>query len=180
MPRLLLAFLFVAMLVPTTACEQDSCPGSGADPAVQLGYPGMGDWQAIADGDDILVSPGSQGWGLMVEVNIRIDGLSNESGSYSTAEVHITRRQDEQDQLTAPGTRVLAALCQDDDSLLSRNRRVEFSDEHMTFDELPGIEAGFDAVLETRIEFDDGTGVSQSLDVHLYRDPPEQASPATG
>jgi hypothetical protein len=180
MPRLLLAPAFVLLLLATAACEQDACPGSEGDRAVALGYPGMGDWLAIADGDDVLVAPGSQGWGLMVEVNIRIDGLSNETGSYSTAEVHITRRDDEQDQLTAPGTRVLAALCQDDDSLLSRNRRVEFSDEHMTFDELPGIDDGFDAILEIRVEFADGTRVSQELDVHLYRDPPESAPPTAG
>jgi len=173
MSKPLLFVLLLLLSCAGAACEPEGCVDSDSPLVVELGLPGMDEWLAIEDGDEVLVAPGSQGWGLMVEVNIRIFGLSSSSGSYSTAEVHILRAGDEQEQLTAPGTRVLAALCQEDGSLLSRNRRVEFSEDHMTFDELEGIDEGFDGVLEIRVEFDDGSIASQELQVHLYREPSE-------
>ncbi len=173
LPKVLLASFLAGLLVVCSACQQPGCSDSDVPLTVELGYPGMEGWQPIEDEDQVLVSPGSQGWGLMVEVNIRIAGLSADSGAYSTADVQIIRSSEDQEPLTAPGTRVLAALCQEDGTLLSRNRRVEFSEDHMVFDELEGIDEGFDAVLKITVEFHDGTTVRQELDVHLYREPEE-------
>ena len=166
----LLAVFSFAVLLLSVGCEETSCVNPDEELSVQLGYPGMGEWIPIEGGDDVLVAPGSQGWGLMVEVNIRIAGLSADQGAYSTAAVDIVRLSEAREQLTAPGTRMLAALCQDDDALMSRNRRVEFGEDYMLFEELDGIDEGFDALLSIEVEFHDGTLISQELEVHLYRD----------
>ncbi len=174
--QLLWAVSFIIVLLCSAGCEETSCINPDEELSVQLGYPGMGEWIPIEEGDDVLVSPGSQGWGLMVEVNIRIAGLSADEGAYSTAAVHIVRLSEAREQLTAPGTRMLAALCQDDDALMSRNRRVEFGEDYMLFEELEGIDEGFDALLSIEVEFHDGTLFSQEVEVHLFRDelsPPE-------
>lgn len=175
--RLLLAVSLIGVLLFSIGCEETPCVNPDEELSVQLGYPGMGEWLPIEEGDDVLVAPGSQGWGLMVEVNIRIAGLSAKQGAYSTASVRIVRLSEAREQLTAPGTRMLAALCQDDGALMSRNRRVEFGEDYMVFEELEGIEEGFDAILSIDVEFHDGTLVSHEVEVHLYRDeapPPEE------
>ena len=166
----LVAVSCVIALLSLVGCEETSCVNPDEGLSVQRGYPGMGDWIPIEEGDDVLVAPGSQGWGLMVEVNIRIAGLSADQGAYSTASVDIVRLSEAREQLTAPGTRMLAALCQDDGALMSRNRRVEFGEDYMLFDELDGIDEGFDALLSIEVEFHDGTLISQEVEVHLFRD----------
>lgn len=169
-PALVVLSIFLMSLC--VACDGDLCERPEEELSVQLGYPGMGDWSPIEEGDEILVSPGSQGWGLMVEVNIRIAGLAADQGAYSTASVHLVRVSEASEQLTAPGTRMLAALCQEDGALMSRNRRVEFGEDYMLFEELDGIDEGFDALLRSEVEFQDGTQIAQELEVHLYREEP--------
>ena len=167
-----LAVLLILIMSVCVACDGELCESPNEDLSVQLGYAGMGEWTPIEQGDEILVSPGSQGWGLMVEVNIRIAGLAADLGAYSTASVHLVRMSESSELLTAPGTRMLAALCQEDGALMSRNRRVEFGEDYMLFEELEGIDDGFDALLRIEVEFQDGTQIEQQLEVHLYRDEP--------
>ena len=169
-PVVVVLSLFLMSLC--VACDGELCESPNEGLSVQLGYPGMGEWTPIEEDDEILVSPGSQGWGLMVEVNIRIAGLAADLGAYSTASVHLLRVSEASEQLTAPGTRMLAALCQDDGALMSRNRRVEFGEDYMLFEELDGIDEGVDALLRIEVEFQDGTQIEQQLQVHLYRDEP--------
>ncbi|MBJ93761.1 MAG: hypothetical protein CMP23_04715 [Rickettsiales bacterium] len=151
------------------ACEPTTCGDLEEDLSVALGHASMEGWEAIEAGSEVLVAPGSQGWGLMIEVNIRLTGLAADVGAYSTADVQIFRGTEEAAQLTAPGTRMLAALCQDDGALLSRNRRVEFSDDYTDFTMLEGIDLGIDALLAIDVELQDGRSVAQELQVNLIR-----------
>ena len=158
----MLAALFLS------ACEvPGDCEAAADEPSIEVGYAEIGDWTGIETGDPVLVEPGSQGSGLMVQVNLRLVGLPADLGAFSDVSVQLFQGDQ---QLTADGSRTLSAVCTEDGTLLSRNRRIEFDDRFSTLGDLDKIDEGFEAELLIEATLQDGTFLESQVPVFLHAD----------
>ncbi len=163
LPALLL--LVLSTLV-AAACEPAAnCSGEGFDPGVGVGFAGMEGWEPIQTNDLVLVEPGSQGYGLMVLINVRYQGIAISDGAHSQADVQIVL--DTGETITEDGSMRLASLCQDDGALVSRNRRIELLGNYASLEDLEGLDTGINAHIVIDSVMPGGETFEQDLPVIL-------------
>ncbi|HCP47965.1 MAG TPA: hypothetical protein DIU15_18135 [Deltaproteobacteria bacterium] len=164
MKTLLATSLALLLATLTMGCDTTDCADAVGEPAIEVGFSSVDEWQPVSAGDAIFVEAGNQGSGLMVLLNLRLVGVDAAVGAYSTLDVQLVR---DGEALTVEGGRTMAAVCQDDGALVARNRRVEFTDLYYTLDDLDGIYDGFEGELQVTAELIDGTQLQTVVPVVL-------------